>query len=67
MIAESACFSLKSLAVNGGDLIKVCGYTPGKRLGETLSALLDAVISEELPNDRDALLARAEDMLKDYK
>ena len=62
MITENACFSLKDLAVNGGDLIKECGYTPGKAIGETLSALLDAVISEELPNERDVLLDRARDI-----
>ena len=67
MIAENSCFSLKNLAVNGGDLIKYAGFTAGKALGETLSALLDAVISEELPNDRDVLLARAIEMRKDHK
>lgn len=66
MIAENACFSLKDLAVNGGDLIKFAGFTAGKAMGETLSALLDAVISEELPNDREVLLARARE-LKDKK
>ncbi len=62
MIAENACFSLKDLAVNGGDLIKSAGFTAGKAVGETLSALLDAVISEELPNDREILLARAREL-----
>ena len=58
---------MKNLAVNGGDLIKYAGFTAGKALGEALSALLDAVISEELPNDRDVLLARAIEMRKDHK
>ena len=62
MIAENACFSLKDLAVNGGDLIKECGYKAGKSLGEALSALLDAVISEELPNDRAILIEKAKSM-----
>ena len=59
MIAEAACFSLKDLAVNGGDLIKNAGFTAGKAVGDTLSMLLDAVISGELPNEREALLERA--------
>lgn len=59
MIAESACFSLKDLAVNGGDLIKEAGFTAGKAVGDTLSTLLDAVISEELPNERAVLLEKA--------
>ena len=62
MIAENACFSLRDLAVNGGDLIKSAGFTAGKAVGEALSALLDAVISEELPNDREVLLARAREL-----
>ena len=62
MIAENACFSLRDLAVNGGDLIKSAGFTAGKAVGEALSALLDAVISEELPNDREVLLARAKEL-----
>jgi len=62
MIAENACFSLKNLAVNGGDLISECGYTPGKSVGNALAALLEAVISEELPNEREALLARAREL-----
>ena len=67
MIAENACFSLRDLAVNGGDLIKSAGFTAGKAVGETLSALLDAVISEELPNDREVLLARAKELYAEKK
>ena len=67
MIAENACFSLRDLAVNGGDLIKSAGFTAGKAVGETLSALLDAVISEELPNDREVLLARARELNAENK
>ena len=59
MIEENACFSLKDLAVNGNDLIKSAGFTAGKAVGEVLSALLDAVISGELINDREVLLAYA--------
>ena len=62
MLEENACFSLKNLAVNGGDLINVAGFKPGKAIGDTLSALLDAVISGELPNERDVLLEKARNM-----
>ena len=52
--AENACLSLKSLAVNGNDLIKL-GIT-GRKIGETLNFLLEQVIDETLPNDRQTLL-----------
>lgn len=62
-LAEKACFTLQGLAVRGGDLLAL-GYIPGKRLGETLNVLLEEVVSERLPNEKHALLARAEAILK---
>jgi tRNA nucleotidyltransferase (CCA-adding enzyme) len=50
------CISLKSLAVNGDDLIAL-GVPRGKQIGAILATLLDAVIDGTLPNDRTALLA----------
>ena len=55
--AEDACLSLKDLAVNGTDLITL-GFQ-GKEIGACLSALLEQVIEERLPNGRNALLAWA--------
>ena len=52
--AENACLSLKDLAVNGNDLIKL-GIT-GRKIGETLNFLLEQVMDEQLPNDRQTLL-----------
>ena len=60
--AEDACLSLKTLAVKGDDLIAL-GVPPGKRIGSILSCLLDAVIDGTLPNEKEALLARAREML----
>ncbi len=57
VLAEAACLSLRDLAVNGNDLMAL-GYE-GKAIGECLSRLLDAVLDERLPNDRDALLEQA--------
>jgi len=51
---ENACLSLKDLAVNGHDLMDL-GYT-GKAIGETLNALLEQVLEETLPNEKEALL-----------
>lgn len=55
ILREQQCFSLKDLAVKGRDLLEA-GMHPGKRVGEALHALLEAVVSEKCPNDRLALL-----------
>ena len=52
---EDTCLSLKTLAVKGSDLIAL-GYAPGPVLGAALQRLLDAVIDDEVPNEKDALL-----------
>ena len=44
-------------SVNGNDLLAL-GYQ-GKAIGETLNALLEGVLDETLPNERQALLDRA--------
>lgn len=57
-IQSEKCFDLKSLAVNGTDLIDA-GIPKGRGLGEILKALLDEVIEEKTPNEKDALIRRA--------
>ena len=57
LMERQACFSLKQLAVNGDDLLAL-GLS-GRRVGRTLDALLNAVIEDELPNDREKLLEAA--------
>ncbi len=52
--AENACLSLKDLAVNGRDLMTL-GYT-GPAIGKALEWLLNQVIDEQLPNEKEALL-----------
>ena len=62
-IRESdACFSLKSLAVNGKDLMRL-GVPAGKQIGSILEALLERVIDGDLPNDREALCEAAKSMI----
>ena len=58
---EESCLSLRDLAVNGRDLMAM-GIT-GKAIGQTLNALLEQVLDEQLPNDRDALLEAARTLL----
>ena len=52
--AENACLTLKDLAVNGHDLM-LLGYT-GKQIGTALNRLLEKVVDDELPNEKQALL-----------
>lgn len=52
--AEDCCLSLKSLAVNGRDLLAL-GYE-GREIGTQLQWLFQQVLDERLPNDRQALL-----------
>lgn len=54
---ENACLRVKDLAVDGHDLLAL-GYQ-GKAIGETLTALLDQVLDEALPNERSTLLRAA--------
>lgn len=57
LLAEGACVSLGQLAVNGRDLLGL-GLS-GPAVGKALQALLDAVLDETLPNEREALLNTA--------
>lgn len=52
--AEDACLSLKDLAVNGRDLMAL--GLKGREVGNTLNALLEQVLDENLPNEKEALL-----------
>jgi len=54
LLAENACFTLKELALNGHDLMAL-GYE-GRQIGLCLNALLEQVVSGQLPNERQALL-----------
>ena len=55
--AENACLSLKDLAVKGNDMMAL-GFT-GKEIGLALNRLLELVIDEQLPNEKESLLAYA--------
>lgn len=63
VLEEQQCFSMKDLSINGDDLIAL-GFVPGKKLGEVLTGLLNFVIDDALPNDREALLKEAQEWLK---
>ncbi|MBQ6997844.1 MAG: HD domain-containing protein [Oscillospiraceae bacterium] len=64
IVAEESCLSVKDLAVDGHDMMAL-GIT-GPAIGRTLNALLDAVLEETLPNEREALIQAAKTRGKHY-
>lgn len=52
---EDTCLSVKDLAVDGNDLMAL-GLT-GKAVGDALQSLLEQVLDEALPNEKEALLS----------
>ena len=56
-IVEENEFTLSSLKIDGNDLITL--GIRGKKIGEVLNLLLNEVIEEKFPNEREALLKRA--------
>lgn len=57
IIERGDCLNLKSLAVNGSDLI-ACGVKPGKEVGTILTQMLNDVLDVPEHNNRDYLLER---------
>ena len=55
LLAQARCFRIKDLAVNGNDLMAL--GLQGRAIGQTLQHLLNMVMEEQIPNERDALLA----------
>lgn len=60
ILAKESCFSLRDLAVKGGDILAL-EVPAGPRVGETLRYLLEQVVEGKLENDREALLAAAKE------
>ena len=61
VLESGGCFSLRQLAVKGGDLTAL--GLRGPDVGRTLEALLEKVLDGALPNDREALLAYVKEAL----
>ena len=60
---EDACLSLKDLAVKGNDIMTL-GIT-GKSVGQALNHLLEQVVDEQLPNEKNALLSYLQTKIKE--
>ena len=59
---SGAALDLRSLAVDGTDLMTEFGWKPGPIVGKTLQRLLDRVIGDPTLNTRDRLLSVARSM-----
>lgn len=60
IVEHDECYSLKELALNGGDLIRL-GIPKGKAVGETLDKLLDYVMKEASKNTKEDLIEYIKD------
>ncbi len=65
VLAAGAALSTRDLKVNGHDLMRELGRPPGPWLKTVLDALLEAVTSDPECNEREALLARAREIVRD--
>jgi len=65
IIENGECYSLKSLAICGSDLLKE--NIAGEHIGEILNAVLFEVIEEKLPNEKSVLLKYALEYFENIK
>ena len=61
IIESNDCVSIRDLAVNGSDLISE-GFDPSPEIGKIIDILLEEVISDKTPNDKNALIQRAKEI-----
>ena len=66
ILAEDECFTLKSLAVGGRDLMEL-GIQPGPAMGKLLGRLLEMVVEGKCPNEREALMEMAKKALSENR
>jgi tRNA nucleotidyltransferase (CCA-adding enzyme) len=64
LMAQGTAMSVRDLDVDGNVLMKELGRSPGRWLGDVLAALLDEVIERPELNQREALLARAREIVE---
>lgn len=62
IVRSRQCFTLKDLAINGHDVMSL-GVPEGKMVGTILKTLLNAVLDDKLPNDREVLVNLARQLI----
>ena len=63
VLAKGAALSIRSLKVDGKDLMRDLGMKPGRQIGVVLESLLEAVLENPELNTREILLDRAREIL----
>ena len=58
LLAEDSCLGIRDLAIHGRELLAL-GFPEGPALGQCLNYLLEQVLAERLPNEKNALLEAA--------
>lgn len=61
ILAERPCLMLKDLMISGNDLRNI--MPPSPLMGKILAELLEEVVAEKLPNEKKALLNRANELI----
>ena len=64
LVEENGCLQAKDLAVSGHDLMAL-GYESGPKLGQAMQTLLQQVIDETLPNEKEILLEKAKNIMEE--
>ena len=64
LLEEPGCLGVQDLAIHGRELLSL-GFPEGPALGRCLHFLLEQVLSERLPNQKDALLEAAKCFLRE--
>lgn len=63
IVNSQPCLTVKDLAVGGKELSAL--IKPSPLMGKVLNMLLAEVLDEKLPNEKDALLKRAEELIRE--
>lgn len=58
IIQNDECYSLKQMKINGKDLMDI-GITDGRHISRVLDSLLEMIINDEIPNDKNTLINSA--------
>jgi tRNA nucleotidyltransferase (CCA-adding enzyme) len=67
VLEAGAALTTKDLRIDGNDLMKELLLSPGRLLGRILQHLLDLVVSDPSLNEREKLLALAEDYVRESR
>lgn len=63
ILQEKDCLTTRDLQVTGNDLLAL-GFVSGPKLGQCMEKLLELVQDETVPNEKEALLAKAQEFLE---